>query len=632
MPRRSRAGDTFASAKDLRSVAAPLGPSTRGSYRDQSRAPGGRGGTLYPTVLEAYNRDSDFKRWLAGAKLWEEGRGTWSRRRVTYFIRSFRNFGIATNNQLNTLTLFSSFTSPEGAWATVTRERGAVILLQPLLDADMRLEQQSLDPARHRLVLNVSKTISLIQLREWQAFIGDQFEDSAINDNGSAVVATEPDDVVALTLTEVRLSSRELVFDLSRPFLRARRDPASRRGFWVKATYRPQTPLRWRGNGSRFLASAYKISCNCPDYTGIQVADTILSGSGTGSKFPLPSAGRTIGGRWEGDQAGYLKKWRDLSPRSDQRRECKHIHAVRWSLGYPFYEPSDYPVGEDERQFGRRGAEASSSGAAARLVEGRQLELDRVVLSLAASGNITVDARDSIPEDEAAPANPFRGPILWTTSQPPRSDRARADDWWLRRGSRELLVFDPRSGSFVRQAEFSGVLAPVIEEWPEGKALPSRRGIKGDADGAAVVAAGVIAAPRATGGALAPASGLVATGVAAATAATGDALAPASELVAAGVITAPGATGSVLAPASELVAAGVVAAAAATGEALAPTSGLVAAGAITATEAAGGALAPTSGLLAAGVITAPGATGGALTPDAEVTATGTIEADPAVGD
>jgi hypothetical protein len=143
MPRRSRAGDTFGGAKGPGSVAAPLGPSTRGSYRDRSRAPGGRGGTLYPTVLEAYNRDSDFKRWLAGARLWEEGRGAWSRRRVTYFIRSFRNFGIATNNQLNTLTLFSSFTSPEGAWATVTRERGAVILLQPLLDADMRLEQQS---------------------------------------------------------------------------------------------------------------------------------------------------------------------------------------------------------------------------------------------------------------------------------------------------------------------------------------------------------------------------------------------------------------------------------------------------------------------------------------------------------
>jgi hypothetical protein len=588
MARRSRAGDTFGSARDLRPIDAPLGPSTRGSYRNQARTPGGRGGTLYPTVLEAYNRDSDFKRWLAGARLWEEGRGAWSRRQVTYFIRSFRNFGIATNNQLNTLTLFPSLTSPEGAWATVTREKGAVVLLQPLWDAAMRLEQQVLDPDQHRLVLDVSRTVSLTQLREWQAFIGDQFEDSAINDDGSAVVSVDPDDVVALTLTEVRLASRELVFDLSRPYLRARRDPASRRGFWTRATYRPQTPLRWRGDGSRFLASAYKISCNCPDYTGIQVADSILSGSGTGGKFPLPSAGRTIGGRWEGEQAGYLKKWRDLSPRSDKRRECKHIHAVRWSLGYPFYEPSDYPVGEDQRQFGQRDTGASGSGAAARLVEGRQLELDRLVLSLAASGNVTVDARDSIPEDEAAPAIPFRGPVLWTTSQPPRADRARADDWWLRRGSRELLVFDPRSSSFVRQAEFAGVLSPVIEEWPEGKPLPRRRGIRGDADGAVVVAAGAITTFAGTGGALAPTSGLVA----------------------AGIITAPGATA----------------------DALAPTSGLVAAGIITAPGATADALAPTSGLVAAGIITAPGATGQGQTPSAEVVATGSVGAPPAVGD
>jgi hypothetical protein len=54
-------------------------------------------------------------------------------------------------------------------------------------------------------------------------------------------------------------------------------------------------------------------------------------------------------------------------------------------------------------------------------------------------------------------------------------------------------------GSFVRQAEFSGVLAPVIEEWPEGRALPRRRGIKGGADGASVVAAGTIEANPAVG-------------------------------------------------------------------------------------------------------------------------------------
>jgi len=34
-------------------------------------------------------------------------------------------------------------------------------------------------------------------------------------------MSVDPDDVVALTLTEVRLASRELVFDLSRPYLRA---------------------------------------------------------------------------------------------------------------------------------------------------------------------------------------------------------------------------------------------------------------------------------------------------------------------------------------------------------------------------------------------------------------------------
>jgi hypothetical protein len=437
-----------------------------------SRGSDSPGGTYYPSVLEAYNRDSDYKRWRAGLDYWQGSGKSWSDLEKLYLLRSFRDYGAKPGPQLVSANYFPSNTSPEGAWTVVCRRRGAVILPQPINLADIRLQVDPPQPDQHRIVLDVSGTLSAEQIEAWRSFVGDQFEDSANGTTYPQGLISDPIDVVAYTLVDVDPPGGRLLFDLSRPFVRRRPDANRPRAFWQRATYNRRAPLLWRSDGSRYLCSSHRLFCNCPDFSGGRIADLSALSSGSQQRFPRPGAGRTMDGRWEKESVGYQTRWRDLPPRADQRRECKHIHAVRWSLGYPFYEPSDYEIGKDDRQFQGSSGGALGSREVVRYHELRDLTADRLAIALADSAGIAIDARDTIPESELVPAQLGRPPILWTSRREPEAFRALADDWWVQRGTGVLRVFDPAVQRFVVSKDVGGVSRPVIEQVEPGVLVP----------------------------------------------------------------------------------------------------------------------------------------------------------------
>lgn len=459
----------------LGDVSKPQRPNKAGSYRTAERGggPGQAGGTVYPTILEAYNRDSDYKRWRAGWDYWQGSGKSWADREESYLLRSLRDYGALPGPQLVVVTYFPSDSSPDAAWTVVNRRRGAIILPQPLRAQDIALDTSHAQAERHRLILDVSSTLSPSQLGAWSAFIGDQFEDSAVSTAVPQGVIPEPIDTIAYTLVEVDAAQGKLLFDLSRPFMRRRPDPRKPRAFWQRILYDRRLPLSWRNDGSRYLCSSHRFYCSCPDCSGSRIAAFGGEAASSQELFPRPGAGRSVDGRWESQAVGYSSRFRDLPPRSDQRRECKHIHAVRWSVGYPFYEPSDYEIGGgEERGFqGSGGPESLASGEVFRYHRQRGLTLDRLGHALAESSRVLIDARDVVPDNEEIPAGD-RPPVLWTSDREPASLRARLDDWWLQRGTSVLRVFDPAAGRFVDTVDVGGTRRPFLEAVPPQSPIP----------------------------------------------------------------------------------------------------------------------------------------------------------------
>lgn len=443
-----------------------------GIYPNKQTGAGSFGGTAHPTVLEAYNRDSDYKRWRNGLDYWMGSGKSWGDVERAYLIRSFRDFGALPGPQLVTATLFPSNSSPDAAWTVVNRRRGALVLPRPLRQEDMSLDVGSGQAAQHRLILDVSEAMTSPQLQEWTAFVGDQFEDSATGATLPQGLLDDPTDTIAYTLVEVDANEGRLLFDLSRPFMRRRPNQAIPRAFWQRILYDRNRPLLWRGDGSRYLCSSHRFYCSCPDFSGMFTADLVSGITGSQTMFPRPAAGRAIDGRWESEAVGYQRRWRDLSPRSDQRRECKHIHAVRWSVGYPFYEPSDYEVGDRDRQFTGRQGDRLTSAEILRYHGRRDLTLDRLAPALADSNGVVVDSRDTVSSDEDAPVQPGRPPVLWTSSREPAALRAQADDWWLQRGTSVLRVFDPDVQRFVETKDVNGRSVPLIEPFSVDQPVP----------------------------------------------------------------------------------------------------------------------------------------------------------------
>lgn len=460
MPR--RIGRKLDSGLKINGVARQLKGKAAGIYPSKDSGLGEYGSAAYPTVLEAYNRNSDYKRWRLGQEYFYGTGRSWG----DYQIYSLARFvtGAVDGTSKEVTTIFPSATSPEKAWYASCRTRGSIILPQPITAQRITLNTAGDDPSSHTLTLDVSGILSSAQLGVFTIFIGDQFEDSAVGSTYPTDLVERDAGSVALTLTAVNAPGGTLTFDLSTPAGRIERNG---RIYWDSLPYDSSQPTIWRTDGSRHLCSSFKFFCCCPDHLGGALAN--LERPDTGQRrdlFPLPNAARDVNSAWERQGVGYYRQWRTLPRRRDQRRECKHIHSIRWQCGVPWLEPNDYPVG-DERAFLEFEAEAERRYSSEEILQYfrlRQLNWDRFAMTVADVVGIVLfpggDPRDAI--------RPDARPLLWNDGQEPLAIWCRQNDWWVERGTQVLRVFNPGTQRFESTVTIGSTSYPVLQFVEEG--------------------------------------------------------------------------------------------------------------------------------------------------------------------
>jgi hypothetical protein len=433
-----------------------------GIYPSQGEGLGEYGSTAYPTILESYNRESDYKRWRLGQEYFFGTGRSWG----DYQIYSLARFvtGAVDGTSKEVTTLFPSTTSPEKTWYASCRTRGSIILPAPITAARVTTDTSGADPSTHTLTLNVSGILTTAQLGVFSIFIGDQFEDSASGPSYPGGLVERDAGSVALTLTAVNVGGLTMTFDLSRPAGRVLRNG---RIYWSSLPYNPTAPTIWRTDGTRHLCSSFKFFCCCPDHLGGALANLEFPEKGQPrDRFPKPNAARDVNSAWERQGVGYYRQWRTLPRRRDERRECKHIHSIRWQCGVPWLEPDDYPVG-DERIFLEFEADAERRFSTEEILEYfrlRQLNWDRFAITVADAVGIILfpggDPRDAI--------RPDARPLLWNDSEEPLPIWCRQNDWWLERGTQRLKIFNASTQVFEDVVTIGGNSFPVLQFVEEG--------------------------------------------------------------------------------------------------------------------------------------------------------------------
>jgi hypothetical protein len=425
-----------------------------GIYPKTGTGHGQYGSTAYPGLLEAYNRDSDYKRWRAGQQLYAGSGWGWGSTQIHSLARFVNGAVDGTSKEIT--TLFPSKTSPEGAWYTTCRTRGSIIAPQPLQANAITLNTNPENPAEHTLVWNVSGVLTPGQVAVFGTFIGDQFEDSATGPQYPGDLAPLDAGSIALTLTAASPQEMTLTFDLSRPFGRAEHGGKI---YWQALPYSPQSPRQWRPG--RYLCSSFKFFCCCPDHLQGVLANTERPSQGfRRDLFPMPSAGRSARAPWEQQGAGFYRQWRSLPDRRDRRRDCKHIHALRWECGVPWLEPDDYPTADarDFLEYASRQERAHDPEEILEFFQSRRLSWDRFALAVADAVGIILfpdgDPRESIRPDPR--------PLLWNDRETPEVAWCRQNDWWVQRGTQNLRIFNGTMGRFESDVTISGVQYPIL--------------------------------------------------------------------------------------------------------------------------------------------------------------------------
>lgn len=452
----------------LPSMRKSIKPKAKGIYPDKESGAGEYGSTQFPTIVESYNRESDFKRWKMGQEYYFGTGKSWGDRQINVLAR-FLNGTATFSDEIDSrgskevVTIFPSSTSPEGAWYVATRVRGSYILPNPIQASHLTYNTSDEDPRNHTFTYNVSTQYLPEQLAIWFSNIGDVFEDSAAGPSFPDDLVENDVGSVGYTLLSVSLSSMSLTFDLSRPYRRVERN---KHIYWKREPYDPDDPdipsYRWKDDGSRHLCSSHSFFCCCPDHLGGAVANLdYVPKKSTVDDLPLPNAARSVVSAWEEQGVGYYRQWRTLPERRDERRECKHIHAQRWACGVPWLEPDDYPTAaeRDLLEFASSYERALKPEEFDLYFRKRRLSWDRFVLSLAESAGLTIfpggDPRNNIRTSAA--------PMLWHDAEEPDPAWCRNNDWWLPRGTQNLHIFDFSQQEFVTVVPKSGVDYPILQ-------------------------------------------------------------------------------------------------------------------------------------------------------------------------
>ena len=439
----------------LQPITKGLKPRAKGLYPRKESGAGQYGTITFPTVLENYNRTTDYKRWQLGQAYYYGLGRSWDDK---YLYSNTRfSTGAVSGVSKDIVVMFPSKSSPERTWYAGLRTRGSIILPLPLSSSAITTNTSSPNPEDHTLTYDVTGVLTSAQVGIFNVFIGDQFEDTASGPNYPDDVIEKPEGSVALTLISANVGAMTLVFDLSKAYGRVKKNNTI---YWKELKYDPNNPNVWDTSSGKHLCSSHKMFCCCPDHLGGALANLEFPKDSAGmDAFPLPNASRSVIAEWEKQGTGYYRQWRTLPQRIDKRRECKHMHALRWVAGIPWYEPSDYPVNEDDlRSFGVHIERDFGSQVYSDYNARHRINYDRYLLSLAEVVGIEIfpggNPRDNIRSNL---------PILWNDPTEPEISWCRQNDWWLKRGSQQLQIFNSNTGQFETTVNQDGFDYPMVE-------------------------------------------------------------------------------------------------------------------------------------------------------------------------
>ena len=421
---------------------------TKGIYPSGDDA-GRFGSTRYGTVLENYNRESDYARWRHGQQYYIGVGTSFAERMIA--VRSHFLIGDRIHQAEVVLSLFPSKSSSDSSWTTARRSRGSVVSHAPFdrsratIDGD-RLVYQIVDEFREDELLH----------KHLQMLVGDQIEDSFEGSEARDKVASAPGSI-ALTLLAIDPDEKVLVFDLTKP---QGRIIVNGRLRWSRLEYDPSDPWKTVWRPGNHIGTSLRYYCNCPDFSKSMTANTQTTKfDSSGRRFPMPSASRRIKGDYEREMAGYMKSWGDLSVRADERRDCKHTHCMRWDANAPWLEPSDMPLGMQGDRI-HAGSDLVRDDAFSKTMASyqRNAAIDWSGVVSAACGVLGFNT--SPMGDMARRAD---RPILWNLDRKPEPEHVRQNDYWLERGTKRLWLYMAEAEEWVSEVTMEdGSAEPIV--------------------------------------------------------------------------------------------------------------------------------------------------------------------------
>ena len=220
---------------------------TKGIYPSGDDA-GRFGSTRYGTVLENYNRESDYARWRHGQQYYIGVGSSFAERTIA--VRSHFLIGEEMHQAQVVLSLFPSKSSNDSSWTSARRSRGSIVSKAPF-----DRERAFIDG--NRLIYRVLDEFRKDDLmhRHLQLLVGDQIEDSFEGPELRDKIRQAPGSI-ALTLTEIDVEEKLLVFDLTKPQGRVMVNGRLR---WKELEYDPSDPWKTIWRPGNYLGTALRF-------------------------------------------------------------------------------------------------------------------------------------------------------------------------------------------------------------------------------------------------------------------------------------------------------------------------------------------------------------------------------------
>jgi hypothetical protein len=334
-----------------------LQPDT-GVYPRKGKGLGVVGEASYPDLLAQLDRNNSYASWRMGMGL-----------PFNQLLRDRRQFlpvqvldrpswapqeGWGYRDAL--LVYFPSKGSPEGRWTVTVKPRGSDIAPLPLAaNAQWEVFSSAEDGRTLRVLeVNVGATWGTSALIAASGLIGELVEDSGIGPD--AVV--DEDGTLQLLCIGVYPEQGVMLFDGTQCW---RRQALSDGRRVLRREVVPDGEPVPRFRVGRHLCQATTLSCNCPQYLGVEYA-RLRPNEPLGTQALFPTRGPASHGvlrpaanlaeellavteselRRPDPLEGVARRFFNLSWQRLPEAGCKHIHAVRFSLGCPLEEPSDF--------------------------------------------------------------------------------------------------------------------------------------------------------------------------------------------------------------------------------------------------------------------------------------------------